>query len=64
MLWKDKLKSYNFTEDDIIILDGHFNLINDNQEIITLDFNSLKDVGITKIVLKRENPEIITVMNM
>lgn len=59
LLWKEKLKSYQFTDEDIIILDGHFNLIDDNEEIVTLDFNTFEDIGIDKVILKREKSEII-----
>lgn len=58
-LWKQELKEYNFNEDDIVVLDGHFTLLNTNQEIVELPFSTFDNLPIDKICLKLESPSII-----
>ena len=56
---KQELKEYNFNEDDIVVLDGHFTLLNTNQEIVELPFSTFDNLPIDKICLKLESPSII-----
>lgn len=58
-LWKKKLNEYHFNKNDIVILDGHFNLLNSNKEIVELPFSTFDDLFINKIVLKLEDPKVI-----
>ena len=58
-LWKLKLSEYIFSNDEIVLLDGHFTLLNANAEIVELPFSTFNDIEIKKIILKTENPEII-----
>lgn len=58
-LWKQELKEYYFNEDDIVILDGHFTLLNTNREIVELPFSIFDNLPTTKIVIKLESPNII-----
>lgn len=59
LLWKEELKSQNFEENDIVILDGHFNLIDSANKIESIPSDTFEGIPITKIVLKIEEPEII-----
>lgn len=58
-LWKQELKEYYFNEDDIVILDGHFTLLDTNREIVELPFSIFDNLPTTKIVIKLESPNII-----
>ena len=51
-LWKQELKEYYFNEDDIVILDGHFTLLDTNREIVELPFSIFDNLPTTKIVIK------------
>lgn len=53
-LWKDKLKEYSFLKDELVVLDGHFTLLDKNGDIVELPFETFDGIDIRKIVLKRE----------
>ncbi|HFI0300981.1 TPA: ATP-binding protein [Streptococcus suis] len=58
-LWKEKLKEYSFLKDELVVLDGHFTLLDKNGDIVELPFETFDDIEIRKIVLKRELPSVI-----
>ncbi len=59
-LWKEELANYSFNKDnDVVILDGHFTLLNHSKEIVELPFSTFDGLEISKIILKKENPIII-----
>ncbi|NQJ49329.1 AAA family ATPase [Streptococcus suis] len=58
-LWKEKLKEYSFLKDELVVLDGHFTLLDKNGDIVELPFEIFDGIDIRKIVLKRELPSVI-----
>ncbi|MFS8960700.1 ATP-binding protein [Streptococcus mitis] len=58
-LWKEELANYSFKDNDVVILDGHFSLLNHSKEIVELPFSTFDGLEISKIILKKENPIII-----
>lgn len=58
-LWKEKLKEYSFLKDELVVLDGHFTLLDKNGDIVELPFETFDGIDIRKIVLKRELPSVI-----
>ena len=58
-LWKEELANYSFKDNDVVILDGHFTLLNHSKEIVELPFSTFDGLEISKIILKKENPIII-----
>ena len=58
-LWKQELANYPFNDNDVMILDGHFTLLNHSKEIVELPFSTFDGLEISKIILKKEHPVII-----
>ena len=58
-LWKEELANYSFKDNDVVILDGHFTLLNHSKEIVELPFSTFDGLEISKIILKKEHPVII-----
>lgn len=58
-LWKQELATYQFQEDEIVILDGHFTLLDSSGKIFELPYSTFEGLKINKIILKTENPSII-----
>lgn len=58
-LWKEELANYSFKDNDVVILDEHFSLLNHSKEIVELPFSTFDGLEISKIILKKENPIII-----
>ena len=58
-LWKQELANYKFREDEIIILDGHFTLLNSLGQIVELPYSTFDGLKINRIILKTEDPSII-----
>ena len=59
-LWKEELANYSFNKDnDVVILDGHFTLLNHSKEIVELPFSTFDGLEISKIILKTEQPVVI-----
>lgn len=58
-LWKEKLKEYSFLKDELVVLDGHFTLLDKNGEIVELPFETFDGIDVRKIVLKRELSSVI-----
>ncbi|MGT2812315.1 ATP-binding protein [Streptococcus minor] len=58
-LWKEKLKEYSFLKDELVVLDGHFTLLDKNGDIVELPFETFDGIDIRKVVLKRELPSVI-----
>ncbi|WP_449453710.1 hypothetical protein [Streptococcus suis] len=46
-------------KDELVVLDGHFTLLDKNGDIVELPFETFDDIEIRKIVLKRELPSVI-----
>ncbi|MBZ2021420.1 ATP-binding protein [Streptococcus sanguinis] len=58
-LWKQELAHYPFKDNNVVILDGHFTLLNHSREIVELPFSTFDGLEISKIILKIEQPAII-----
>lgn len=58
-LWKQELATYPFKDNDVVILDGHFTLLNHSKEIVKLPFSTFDGLEISKIILKKEHPVVI-----
>ena len=58
-LWKEKLKEYSFLKDELVVLDGHFTLLDKNGDIVELPFETFDGIEFRKIVLKRELSSVI-----
>jgi hypothetical protein len=58
-LWKQELANYPFNDNDVVILDGHFTLLNNSKEIVELPFSTFDGLEISKIILKTEQPVVI-----
>lgn len=58
-LWKQELANYPFNDNDVVILDGHFTLLNHSKEIVELPFSTFDGLEISKIILKTEQPVVI-----
>ncbi|MDB1689881.1 ATP-binding protein [Enterococcus casseliflavus] len=58
-LWVRRLKQIDFPENLPIVLDGHFVLLDQDNSINELDFSFFQEVNLSKIILKKESPEII-----
>ena len=58
-LWKQELATYPFKDNDVVILDGHFTLLNHSKEIVELPFSTFDGLEISKIILKIEHPVVI-----
>ena len=58
-LWKQELANYPFNDNDVVILDGHFTLLNYSKEIVELPFSTFDGLEISKIILKKEHPVVI-----
>ena len=51
-LWKQELANYPFKNNDLVILDGHFTLLNQSKEIVELPFSTFDGLEISKIIYK------------
>ena len=58
-LWKQELATYPFQKDEIVILDGHFTLLDSLGQIIELPYSTFDGLKINRIILKIEDPSII-----
>lgn len=58
-LWKIQLKKYSFNSDELVVLDGHFALLDSQGKVIELPFSTFDDISIDRIVLKSESASII-----
>ncbi|MCY7039990.1 ATP-binding protein [Streptococcus sanguinis] len=58
-LWKQELANYPFNDNDVVILDGHFTLLNHSKEIVELPFSTFDGLEISKIILKTEQTVVI-----
>jgi adenylate kinase len=58
-LWKSELFNLSVPESKILILDGHFSLINKDNAVERLSFDTFAGTNMNKIILKRESPLII-----
>ncbi|ELT8921901.1 AAA family ATPase [Enterococcus faecalis] len=58
LLWKETLNNLSIG-DKLLILDGHFSLLNEEKKIVPLPFTTFNGTGMKKIILKTEKPEII-----
>lgn len=58
-LWIEKLKEYSFLKDELVVLDGHFTLLDRYGKIVELPFETFDGIEIKKIILKRELPSVI-----
>ncbi|MDW7798744.1 ATP-binding protein [Streptococcus canis] len=58
-LWKQELATYPFQEDEIVILDGHFTLLDSSGKIFELPYSTFEGLNVNKIILKTEDPSII-----
>lgn len=56
--WLDQLKNIN-AEESIVILDGHFSLLNENGNITPIDFEVFDKTEMIKIILVKQDPELI-----
>lgn len=58
-LWVQELYKQNFPQGIKVILDGHLSLLDTNSEIKRLEFSVFEGIEISKVVLKKENPNLI-----
>lgn len=58
-LWKQELAAYPFHEDEIVILDGHFTLLDSLGQIVELPYSTFDGLKINRIILKIEVPSTI-----
>lgn len=58
LLWKEELNNLSI-ENKILILDGHFSLLNEERKVVPLPFTTFDGTNMKKIILKRENPVVI-----
>lgn len=58
-LWKQELAAYPFHEDEIVILDGHFTLLDSLGQIVELPYSTFNGLKIDRIILKIEVPSTI-----
>ena len=58
-LWKQELNKIVLSDDKKLILDGHFCLLNTDGEVVVLSDDTFEGTKINKIILKKEEPEII-----
>ncbi|WP_161898703.1 ATP-binding protein [Candidatus Enterococcus leclercqii] len=58
-LWKKELKKLSVPPENLLVLDGHFALINKKGEITILPSDTFSETEMTKIILKKEIPTII-----
>lgn len=57
-LWKMELKKLKISE-EILLLDGHFCLLDNNNNIITLPFATFEGTQMSKIILMQKKPQTI-----
>lgn len=57
-LWKVELKKINISE-KILLLDGHFCLLDKNKNIITLPSTTFEGTQMSKIILMQKSPQTI-----
>lgn len=57
-LWKMELNKLKISE-EILLLDGHFCLLDKNNNIITLPFATFEGTQMSKIILMQKNPQTI-----
>ncbi|WP_394508924.1 AAA family ATPase [Priestia aryabhattai] len=57
-LWKNELNNLNLGISKLL-LDGHFCLLNEDENIISLPFSTFDDTKMVKIVFMRNKPEVI-----
>lgn len=50
-LWKQELATYPFQKDEIVILDGHFTLLDSLGQIIELPYSTFDGLKINRIIL-------------
>lgn len=58
VLWKKELSKLRISE-EILLLDGHFCLLDKNNSIIPLPFETFEGTKMSKIILMRKNPKTI-----
>lgn len=58
-LWKEELKALSFNDGDLVVLDGHLSLLNQEGVIKKLPLSTFNGIKIKKIILKCEKPELI-----
>lgn len=58
-LWKQELVCHPFQESELVILDGHFTLLDSLGQIVELPYSTFDDLKITGIILKLEDPYTI-----
>lgn len=58
-LWKQELNKIILLDDKKLVLDGHFCLLNAEGEAVILPDNTFEGTKMSKIILKKEKPEII-----
>ncbi|EQH19669.1 ATP-binding protein [Clostridioides difficile] len=58
VLWIKELQNLN-VENSTLILDGHFTLLNENEEVVPIDFNVFEKTNMDKIILIKQNPKEI-----
>lgn len=58
-LWEEELIKIPFDEEEIVFLDGHFTLLNQEGDIIKLPFSTFDGINLNKIILKIEEPKVI-----
>lgn len=57
-LWKKELFKLD-TKKSILLLDGHFCLLDENKNTTPLSFTTFEDINMTKIILVKNRPTII-----
>lgn len=58
LLWKKELNHLSIGN-KLLILDGHFSLLDKKRKIVPLPFSTFEGTKMKKIILKKERPEII-----
>ena len=58
LLWKNELNNLP-VGNKLLILDGHFSLLDKTRKIVPLSFSTFDGTNMKKIILKKENPKII-----
>ncbi|WP_445451304.1 AAA family ATPase [Enterococcus faecalis] len=58
LLWKEELNRFPL-KNKILMLDGHFSLLNQENEVVPLAFETFEGTNMKKIILKKEKSIII-----
>ncbi|GIO28293.1 ATP-binding protein [Ornithinibacillus bavariensis] len=57
-LWKEELKKLSI-EESILLLDGHFCLLNEEGEVTSLPFSTFNNTKMKSIILMKHKPEVL-----